>query len=161
MGNSTMSQVIQKVAGFPSLECVSSNTSLAQAEIELVPMVAREMRLKEAIEEIRQLREDFYADVSVPGAANELNQELEKALRVADFIELGQLMAKDALDREESCGGHFREEYQDAEGETLRDDEKFGYVAAWEYNGSDASKSVLHKEELKYEFIKIAARNYK
>ncbi len=126
-----------------------------------VGMSRNEKGLKEAIEEIRQLREDFYADVSVPGAANELNQELEKALRVADFIELGQLMAKDALDREESCGGHFREEYQDAEGETLRDDEKFGYVAAWEYNGSDASKSVLHKEELKYEFIKIAARNYK
>ena len=126
-----------------------------------VGMARNEEGLTEAIEEIRQLREDFYADVRVPGAANELNQELEKALRVADFIELGQLMAKDALVREESCGGHFREEYQDAEGETLRDDEKFGYVAAWEYNGSDASKSVLHKEELKYEFIKIAARNYK
>jgi succinate dehydrogenase / fumarate reductase flavoprotein subunit len=126
-----------------------------------VGMARNEKGLTEAIEEIRQLREDFYADVRVPGAANELNQELEKALRVADFIELGQLMAKDALVREESCGGHFREEYQDAEGETLRNDEKFGYVAAWEYNGSDASKSVLHKEELKYEFIKIAARNYK
>ncbi|WP_396217605.1 fumarate reductase/succinate dehydrogenase flavoprotein subunit [Flavobacterium sp.] len=126
-----------------------------------VGMARNEKGLTEAIEEIRQLREDFYSDVRVPGAANELNQELEKALRVADFIELGQLMAKDALVREESCGGHFREEYQDAEGETLRDDEKFGYVAAWEYNGSDASKSVLHKEELKYEFIKIAARNYK
>jgi succinate dehydrogenase / fumarate reductase flavoprotein subunit len=126
-----------------------------------VGMARNEKGLTEAIEEIRQLREDFYADVRVPGAANELNQELEKALRVADFIELGQLMAKDALVREESCGGHFREEYQDAEGETLRDDENFAYVAAWEYNGSDASKSVLHKEELKYEFIKIAARNYK
>jgi succinate dehydrogenase / fumarate reductase flavoprotein subunit len=126
-----------------------------------VGMARNEKGLTEAIEEIRQLREDFYSDVRVSGAANELNQELEKALRVADFIELGQLMAKDALVREESCGGHFREEYQDAEGETLRDDEKFGYVAAWEYNGSDASKSVLHKEELKYEFIKIAARNYK
>jgi len=126
-----------------------------------VGMARNEKGLTEAIEEIGQLREDFYADVKVPGAANELNQELEKALRVADFIELGQLMAKDALLRKESCGGHFREEYQDAEGETLRDDENFAYVAAWEYNGSDASKSVLHKEELKYEFIKIAARNYK
>jgi len=126
-----------------------------------VGMARNEKGLAEAIEEIGQLREDFYADVKVPGAANELNQELEKALRVADFIELGQLMAKDALLRKESCGGHFREEYQDAEGETLRDDENFAYVAAWEYNGSDASKSVLHKEELKYEFIKIAARNYK
>lgn len=126
-----------------------------------VGMARNEKGLTEAIEEIGQLREEFYADVRVPGAANELNQELEKALRVADFIELGQLMAKDALLRKESCGGHFREEYQDAEGETLRDDENFAYVAAWEYNGSDASKSVLHKEELKYEFIKIAARNYK
>ena len=126
-----------------------------------VGMARNEKGLTEAIEEIGQLREEFYADVKVPGAANEFNQELEKALRVADFMELGQLMAKDALLRKESCGGHFREEYQDAEGETLRDDENFSYVAAWEYNGSDASKSVLHKEELKYEFIKIAARNYK
>ena len=126
-----------------------------------VGMARNEKGLTEAIEEIGQLREEFYADVKVPGAANEFNQELEKALRVADFMELGQLMAKDALLRKESCGGHFREEYQDAEGETLRDDENFSYVAAWEYNGSDASQSVLHKEELKYEFIKIAARNYK
>jgi succinate dehydrogenase / fumarate reductase flavoprotein subunit len=86
---------------------------------------------------------------------------LEKALRVADFIELGQLMAMDALQRNESCGGHFREEYQDAEGETLRDDENFKFVGAWEYKGSDISKAELHKEELKYEEIKIAARNYK
>ena len=126
-----------------------------------VGMGRNEKGLTEAIEEIGKLREEFYQDVFVPGSANEFNQELEKALRVADFIELGQLMAKDALLRKESCGGHFREEYQDAEGETLRDDVNFAYVAAWEYNGSDASKSVLHKEELKYEFIKIAARNYK
>jgi succinate dehydrogenase / fumarate reductase flavoprotein subunit len=86
---------------------------------------------------------------------------LEKALRVADLIELGQLMAMDALQRNESCGGHFREEYQDSEGETLRDDENFKFVGAWEYQGDDISKETLHKEELKYEFIKIAARNYK
>ena len=117
--------------------------------------------LKQAIEEIAILRDEFYKDVYVPGDANEMNPELEKALRVADFMELGQLMAIDALHRNESCGGHFREEYQDAEGETLRDDENFKYVAAWEYNGMDATQSVLHKEELKYEAIKIAARNYK
>ena len=117
--------------------------------------------LKQAIEEIEVLREEFYKDVFVPGDANEMNPELEKALRVADFIELGQLMAVDALHRNESCGGHFREEFQDAEGETLRDDENFKYVAAWEYKGMDATQSVLHKEELKYEAIKIAARNYK
>jgi succinate dehydrogenase / fumarate reductase flavoprotein subunit len=126
-----------------------------------VGMARNEQGLNEAINEIGALREAFYSDVYVPGLANELNPELEKALRVADFLELGQLMAKDALLRKESCGGHFREEYQDAEGETLRDDENFSYVAAWEYKGSDASNSELHKEELKYEFIKIAARNYK
>ena len=117
--------------------------------------------LAEAIEEIAVLREEFYKDVFVPGDANELNQELEKALRVADFMELGQLMARDALERNESCGGHFREEYQDAEGETLRDDENYKYVAAWEYKGMNAKDSNLHKEALNYEFIKIAARNYK
>ena len=117
--------------------------------------------LKEAIEEIAKLKEEFHKDVFVPGSANELNPELEKALRVADFMELGQLMAMDALQRNESCGGHFREEYQDAEGETLRDDENFSFVGAWEYKGGDISKEELHKEELKYEFIKIAARNYK
>lgn len=126
-----------------------------------VGMARNEKGLKEAIEEIAALRKEFYADVYVPGSANELNPELEKALRVADFLELGQLMAMDALHRNESCGGHFREEYQDAEGETLRDDENFSYVAAWEYKGEDISKEVLHKEELKYEEIKIAARNYK
>jgi succinate dehydrogenase / fumarate reductase flavoprotein subunit len=126
-----------------------------------VGMARNEQGLKEAIEEIAALREEFYKDVFVPGDADELNPELEKALRVADFIELGQLMAIDALQRNESCGGHFREEYQDAEGETLRDDENFKYAAAWEYAGGDATKATLHKEALNYEFIKIAARNYK
>ena len=126
-----------------------------------VGMGRSEAGLKEAVEEIKALREAFYADVFVPGEANEMNTELEKALRVADFIELGQLMAVDALNRNESCGGHFREEYQDAEGETLRDDENFKMVAAWEYQDGEATHATLHKEELKYEFIKIAARNYK
>ena len=126
-----------------------------------VGMGRSEQGLKEAIEEIGALREEFYADVFVPGEANEMNQELEKAMRVADLIELGQLMAVDALQRQESCGGHFREEYQDSEGETLRDDENFKFVGAWEYKGMDAKNSIMHKEELNYEFIKIAARNYK
>jgi succinate dehydrogenase / fumarate reductase flavoprotein subunit len=126
-----------------------------------VGMGRNEAGLKEAVDEINALREAFYADVFVPGDADEMNPELEKALRVADFIELGQLMAVDALNRNESCGGHFREEYQDAEGETLRDDENFKMVAAWEYQGGDAKNATLHKEALKYEFIKIAARNYK
>lgn len=117
--------------------------------------------LAEAIKEIAALKEEFYRDVYVPGRADELNTELEKVLRVADFMDLGQLMAQDALQRNESCGGHFREEYQDAEGETLRDDENFKFVGAWEYKGNDISQSELHKEALNYEFIKIAARNYK
>ena len=126
-----------------------------------VGMGRNESGLKQAIEEIAALREEFYRDVQVPGDANELNPELEKALRVADFLELGQLMAVDALNRNESCGGHFREEYQDSEGETLRNDERYKMVAAWEYTGPDASKAALHEEKLDYEFIKIAARNYK
>ena len=124
-------------------------------------MGRNEAGLKEAIAEIAALKEEFFKDVYVPGSADEVNQELEKALRVADFIDLGQLMAKDALQRNESCGGHFREEYQDAEGETLRDDENFKFVGAWEYQGDDINNEVLHKEALDYEFIKIAARNYK
>jgi succinate dehydrogenase / fumarate reductase flavoprotein subunit len=126
-----------------------------------VGMGRNEAGLKEATLEIDALKKEFYKDVNVPGHANELNPQLEKALRLADFFELGQLMAMDALQRKESCGGHFREEYQDAEGETLRDDENFSFVSAWEYKGEDISKEELHKEELKYEFIKIAARNYK
>jgi succinate dehydrogenase / fumarate reductase flavoprotein subunit len=126
-----------------------------------VGMARNTAGLNEAIEEIGLLREEFYKDVFVPGSSDEMNPELEKVMRVADLIELGQLMAVDALHREESCGGHFREEHQDSEGETLRDDEKFKYVGAWEYNGSDSKQSTLHKEDLNYEFIKIAARNYK
>jgi succinate dehydrogenase / fumarate reductase flavoprotein subunit len=126
-----------------------------------VGMGRSEQGLKEAIAEIAELKAEFHQNVYVPGTANEMNPQLEKAMRVADFIDLGQLMAIDALERNESCGGHFREEYQDAEGETLRDDENFKFVGAWEYKGDDINKEVLHKEVLNYEFIKIAARNYK
>ncbi len=115
--------------------------------------------LKEAIEEIRKIREEFWKDVRVPGSVNEFNPELEKAGRVADFLELGELMCHDALHRNESCGGHFREEYQTEEGEAKRDDENFAYVAAWEMK--DVGNWELHKEELKYENIKIAQRSYK
>jgi len=126
-----------------------------------VGMSRSEAGLKSAIEEIKGLRDEFYNDVFIPGESNEMNAELEKALRVADLLELGQLMAVDALNRNESCGGHFREEYQDEEGETLRDDKKFKYVSAWEYKDGEATNSALHKEDLKYEAIKIAERNYK
>ncbi|PHR11453.1 MAG: succinate dehydrogenase flavoprotein subunit [Aequorivita sp.] len=116
--------------------------------------------LKSAMAEIRALREEFWRDVKVPGGMNEMNAELEKATRVADFLELGELFAKDALHRNESCGGHFREEYQTEEGEALRDDENFMYVAAWEYTG-DPGNEVLHKEELEYENIEVKSRSYK
>ena len=116
--------------------------------------------LKEAIEEIKAIRKDFWENVRVPGTANEFNQELEKAGRVADFLELGELMCHDALTREESCGGHFREEYQTPEGEALRDDDKFAHVAAWEFKGLDDSPA-RHKEDLVYENIKLVQRSYK
>src|SRR5690606_30483741 len=115
--------------------------------------------LQQGILEIQQLRKEFWSDVRVPGEANEFNPELEKAGRVADFIELGELMCMDALDRNESCGGHLREEYQTPEGEALRDDENYAYVSAWEYSGD--VQFTLHKEELKFENIKIAQRSYK
>ncbi|WP_224488293.1 fumarate reductase/succinate dehydrogenase flavoprotein subunit [Robertkochia flava] len=123
-------------------------------------MARNEQGLKEAIEEISALREDFYKNVRVPGEESGKNSELEKAMRVADFLELGELFAKDALHRNESCGGHFREEYQTEEGEALRDDENFKYVAAWEYKG-EPKDAVLHKEELIYENIELKTRSYK
>jgi succinate dehydrogenase / fumarate reductase, flavoprotein subunit len=122
-------------------------------------MARNEQGLKEAIEEIQALKQEFWADLRVMGEAEEFNPELDKAGRVADFIELGELMCVDALTRNESCGGHFREEYQEEGGEALRDDDNFMFVSAWEYE--DESKWNLHKEELKYENIKIAQRNYK
>ncbi len=125
-----------------------------------VGMARNEKGLKEAIEEIAALREEFYKDVKVPGTADEYNEELAKALRVADFLELGELFAKDALHRNESCGGHFREEYQSEDGEAQRDDKNFAYVAAWEYKGKP-SEAVLHKETLEYENIKLVTRSYK
>ena len=122
-------------------------------------MARNEKDLKEAIEEISTLRDEFYRDVRVPGSENEFNEELAKAGRVADFLELGELFAKDALVREESAGGHFREEYQTAEGEAKRRKE-FQFVSAWEYNGAPKDAK-LHKEELVYENIEVKERSYK
>jgi succinate dehydrogenase / fumarate reductase flavoprotein subunit len=115
--------------------------------------------LTEAIEEIRQLRKEFWSDIRIPGAINEFNPELDKANRVADFMELGELMCMDALHRGESCGGHFREEHQTEEGEALRHDAEFMYVAAWEFQQGE--KWQLHREELKYELVKPSQRSYK
>jgi succinate dehydrogenase / fumarate reductase flavoprotein subunit len=123
-------------------------------------MARNEKGLKEAIEEINQIREEFWKDVKVPGSDNDFNPELDKAGRVADFLELGELMCIDALHRNESCGGHFREEYQTDEGEAKRDDDNFAYVAAWEFKGKNTSPE-LNKEQLVYENIKLVQRSYK
>lgn len=125
-----------------------------------VGMARNAQGLTEAMAEIAALRKEFYQDVRVPGTNDMLNPELEKALRVADFLELGELFAKDALHREESCGGHFREEHQTEEGEAKRDDENFSYVAAWEHVG-EPKDEILHKENLVYENIKMVTRSYK
>ena len=123
-------------------------------------MSRNEKGLKEAIKEIADLREDFWKNVKVPGEANAKNQELEKAGRVADFLEIGELFAMDALDRQESCGGHFREEYQTPEGEALRDDKNYRYVSAWEFKG-EPKDAKLHKEELVFENVELKTRSYK
>ncbi len=125
-----------------------------------VGMARNREGLHKAIELIKELRIDFWNDVKVTGNQDELNPELEKACRVADFLEIGELIARDALQREESCGGHFREEYQTEEGEALRNDKDFSYVAAWEYKGAEESP-LLHKEHLKFNFIEVKQRNYK
>ena len=123
-------------------------------------MARTEIGLNEAIKEIKELREDFWKNVTVPGKLNELNKELEKAGRVADFLELGELFAKDALTRNESCGGHFREEYATKEGEAKRDDKNFTFVSAWEYAG-EPSDAKLHKEKLEFDNIEVKERSYK
>jgi succinate dehydrogenase / fumarate reductase flavoprotein subunit len=122
-------------------------------------MARNEKGLQEAIVEIQQLKKEFWSDVKIPGGITEMNPELDKAGRVADFIELGELMCKDALNRKESCGGHFREESQTEEGEAMRDDANFAYVAAWEYKGE--SNWELHKEQLNFEVAKPTQRSYK
>ena len=123
-------------------------------------MARNKQGLEEAIAEIKAIRDEFWKEVKVPGVQNSFNQELEKAGRVADFIELGDLMCRDALNREESCGGHFREEHQTAEGEAMRNDEDYTYVAAWKYKGENETPE-LHKEDLKFENIELKQRSYK
>ncbi|HZF72102.1 MAG TPA: FAD-binding protein, partial [Gemmatimonadaceae bacterium] len=123
-------------------------------------MSRNEAGLKKALAKIPELREEFWRNVYVPGSDRELNQALEKAGRVADFLELGELMCLDALDRTESCGAHFREEFQTPEGEALRDDQHFAYVAAWEYAGQ-GQPPILNQEPLVFENVKLSQRSYK
>ena len=116
--------------------------------------------LEKAISEIQQLKQEFEEDVNVPGSGEDVNQTLERAGRVTDFFELGELMCRDALNREESCGGHFRVEHQNEDGGAERDDENFCYVAAWEYKGPNAEPA-LHKEQLTFEEVPLTKRSYK
>ena len=127
---------------------------------EHVGMARNEAGLNKAIEEIRELRAEFHNDVRIPGDMTGVNTELEKAVRVSDFLELGELMARDALNRNESCGGHFRDEYKTPEGEAMRNDDEYKYVAAWEYTGDD-KEPVLHKDSLVFENIEVKQRDYK
>ena len=149
---------LMNVKGTESVDSI--HKELGHIMWEHVGMGRTKEGLQEGIKMIQELRAEFWKNVRIPGTAGELNVELEKANRVADFIELGELIARDALQREESCGGHFREEHQTEEGEAKRDDADFTYVGAWEYKGDNAEPE-LHKEELKFEFVELKQRNYK
>lgn len=123
-------------------------------------MVRNEQGLKKALELIDELKKEFWKDLNIPGGSEQLNMELEKAGRVADYFELAVLLVTDALNRKESCGAHFREEYQTPDGEALRNDKDYSYVAAWEYAG-EGKPHILHKEELKFEEVEAKVRSYK
>ena len=125
-----------------------------------VGMARSDASLKEALKRIPELREEFWKNVRIPGSGREVNQQLENAWRLADFLEFAEVFAKDALHRKESCGGHFRVEYQTEDGEAMRDDENFTYAAAWEFKGLDKEPE-LHKEPLKFENVELAVRSYK
>jgi len=152
---------IAKLRGIGGKQSVESfHRRLGKIMWDKCGMARNEAGLTQAIRELAALREEFWRDVFVPGSDQEFNPELEKAWRVADLIELGELMCQDALHRRESCGGHFREEYQTQDGEAQRDDENFMYVAAWEWKG-EGEKAELHKEPLVYEEVKVSQRSYK
>ena len=152
---------IQKLLSIQGKQSVDDiHKKLGHIMWENVGMARTKESLEKAIAEIRALRAEFWKDVKVVGKADDFNVELEKAIRLADYLELGELMALDALNREESCGGHFRSEHQTEEGEAKRDDEKFVYAAVWEYKGMDQEPE-LTKEPLNFEFVHPAQRNYK
>ncbi len=145
----------------PSLQTVDNfHKRLGKIMWEYCGMARNTESLTKAKRLVKELEDEFWKSVFIPGSANELNPELEKAYRLEDYFELAQLIIDDAMHREESCGGHFRTEHQTADGETLRDDEHFMYVAAWEYQGHGKPET-MEKEPLHYEHVKIANRNYK
>ncbi|MDD3079531.1 MAG: fumarate reductase/succinate dehydrogenase flavoprotein subunit [Paludibacter sp.] len=149
---------IMKIQGDRTVDSIHRELGLVMWDF--VGMGRNKAGLEHALERIKEIRHEFWTRVYVPGVSTDLNVELEKALRLADFIEIGELMARDALMREESCGGHFREEYQTPEGEALRNDEDFSFASCWKYNGEGQEPTLL-KEPLEYEFIKRQQRNYK
>lgn len=152
---------IEKILSIQGTRSVDSlHRELGLVMWDFVGMGRNKEGLEHAIQRIEEIRKEFWTNVYVPGNAQDLNPELEKALRVADFIDIGELMARDSLVREESCGGHFREEYQTPEGEALRNDEEFSFASCWKYNGEGLAPSLL-KEPLEYEFVKRQQRNYK
>lgn len=152
---------LNKLLGIKGKQTVDTfHKKLGRIMWDYVGMGRTKEGLEKAIKMIKETREEFWKDVKIPGDLNGKNAELEKAWRLADYLELGELMARDALVREESCGGHFREEYQTPDAEALRDDEKFMFVGAWEFTGVD-KEPVLHKEPLNYEYIEVKTRNYK
>ncbi|MBC8592863.1 fumarate reductase/succinate dehydrogenase flavoprotein subunit [Oscillospiraceae bacterium N12] len=149
---------IKAVNGKHSVDSI--HKKLGHIMWDFVGMARTKESLQKALDGIQEVKKDFWTNVRIPGEVNELNVELEKALRLTDFIEIGMLMARDALNREESCGGHFREEYQTPEGEALRDDKNFSYVACWKYTGENSAPELI-KEDLNYQFVKVQTRNYK
>ena len=149
---------LMSIKGKRSVDSIHKELGLIMWEY--VGMGRTKESLETALEKIKEVKKEFWTNVRIPGEPNSLNVELEKALRLADFIEIGRLMALDALNRNESCGGHFREEFQTPDGEALRQDDKYMYVSCWEYQGEDKDP-VMYKEELKYEAIKVQQRNYK
>lgn len=151
-------QKIMSVQGKRSADSIHRELGLVMWDF--VGMGRNKAGLEQALERIKEIRKEFWSNIYVPGKTDDVNVELEKAVRLADFIEIGELMARDALMREESCGGHFREEFQTEEGEALRNDEEFSFASCWKYNGED-EEPALFKEMLEYEFIKRQQRNYK
>ena len=151
-------QKIKAVNGKHSVDSI--HKKLGHIMWDFVGMARTKESLQKALSGIQEVKKDFWTNVRIPGEVNELNVELEQALRLIDFIEVGMLMARDALNREESCGGHFRTEYQTPEGEALRDDKNFSYVSCWKYTGEDSEPELI-KEDLNYQFVKVQTRNYK
>jgi len=160
----TEKTVIERLNKFISIKGKQNASSfhkrLGKVMWDYCGMVRNEEGLKKALVLIKELKDEFWRDLNVPGEFTELNQELEKAGRVADYFELAELLVNDALNRKESCGAHFREEFQTPDGEALRNDEEFAYVAAWEYAG-EGKPQILHKEELKFEYVEMKVRSYK